>query len=172
VIGLEENVLEQARRIYDHVAGTMRYDTHQQSWKGSTEHALTCSLGNCNEIHALFISLCRSVQIPARLVMGQAFEPPPPGEETCEVCGHHCWAEFFAPGLGWVPADASCACKYGKDHLFADLEVNHIAWSVGRDLVLEPAQRSGPVLFLAGPYVEAGGQSYSRIERRIQFAKI
>ncbi len=35
--------------------------------------------------------------IPARLALGQAFEPPPPGEEACDLCGYHCWAEFFAP---------------------------------------------------------------------------
>src|SRR2546427_4651313 len=87
--------------------------------------ALSCSTGNCNDIHALFISLCRSVAIPARLVLGQAFEPPPPGQDACELCGYHCWAEFFVAGLGWVPADASCACKYGTDDLFGDLELNH-----------------------------------------------
>jgi len=172
VIGPSTNVLEQARQIYEHVAGAMAYDAQQQSWKGSTQHALTCSVGNCNDIHALFISLCRSVGIPARLVMGQAFEPPPPGQETCEVCGYHCWAEFFASGLGWVPVDASCACKYGKDHLFGDLEMNHIAWSTGRDIQLEPAQGGDRLLFFVGPYVEVDGTPYSAIERRIVFTEI
>jgi len=158
VVGGETNILQQARRIYDYVSGAMTYNAAEQSWKGSTEHALSCSVGNCNDIHALFISLCRSVGIPARLVLGQAFEPPPPGEEACDLCGYHCWAEFFAPGLGWLPADASCACKYGKEHLFGDLEMNHVAWSVGRDILLSPPQRGARVLFFAGPYAEAGGR--------------
>jgi transglutaminase-like putative cysteine protease len=56
----------------------------------------------------LFISLVRSTGIPARLVMGQALESPsPPGVETCDVCGYHCWAESFVAGLGWIPVDAS-----------------------------------------------------------------
>lgn len=132
ITGSETNLLEQARRLYDHVAGFMTYDATQQSWKGSTEHALVCTVGNCNDIHALFLSLCRSIGIPARLVMGQALEATAPEAENCEICGYHCWAEFFAPGLGWLPVDASCDCKYGKHQLFGDLEMNHIAWSSGQ----------------------------------------
>lgn len=160
VVGNETNALDQARLIYDHVTSAMSYDATQQSWLGSTEHALVCSVGNCNDIHALFISLARSLGIPARLILGQALEPPPPGEEACEACGYHCWAEFFAPGLGWVPVDASCACKYGKHQLFGDLEMNHIAWSVGRDIELNPPQKGQRLLFFAGPYAEINGVAH------------
>ncbi len=172
VIGGETNPLTRARRIYEYVASTMTYDAAQQSWKGSTEHALVCSVGNCNDIHALFISLCRSAGIPARLVLGQAFEPAAPGEEACEVCGYHCWAEFFASGLGWVPVDASCACKYGRDHLFGDLEMNHIAWSVGRDILLAPPQRGGRVLFFVAPYVEVDEQPHGAVPRQIRCSQV
>ncbi len=165
------NPLDQARRLYDHVAGTMTYDAANQSWKGSSEHALVCAVGNCNDIHALFISLARSIGIPARLVLGQAFEAPPPGQEACDLCGYHCWAEFFAAGLGWVPIDASCACKYGKHALFGDLEMNHIAWSTGRDILLAPAQRGPRLLFFAGPYAEKNGEP-ARLERHVSFLEI
>lgn len=169
IVGTKTNILEQARRLYDYVAGKMTYDAGKQSWKGSTEHALVCSVGNCNDIHALFLSLARSAGIPARLVLGQALEPPPPGQEACDLCGYHCWAEFFAPGLGWVPVDASCACKYGKHDLFGSLEMNHIAWSVGRDILLNPPQAGGRALFFAGPYAEVDGQPYRQVERHIKF---
>jgi transglutaminase-like putative cysteine protease len=171
IAGDETNILEQARRLYDHVISSMSYNAEEQSWKGSTEHALVCSMGNCNDIHALFISLCRSVGIPARLVLGQAFEPPP-GEEVCELCGYHCWAEFFIGGLGWVPADASCACKYGRHGLFGDLEMNHIAWSVGRDIQLVPAPRGPRPLFFAGPYAEVNGAAYAGVDRHITFNEL
>jgi transglutaminase-like putative cysteine protease len=171
IVGGEINLLAQARLLYEHVTDTMKYDAAQQSWKGSTEHALVCSVGNCNDIHALFISLARSLGIPARLVLGQALEPPPPGQEACELCGYHCWAEFFAPGLGWIPVDASCACKYGKHALFGALESNHVAWSVGRDILLAPPQRGPRVLFFAGPYAEVNGQPHSLVERHIAFSE-
>jgi transglutaminase-like putative cysteine protease len=172
IVGAETNVLFQARVIYDYVTGAMTYDAAQQSWKGSTEHALMCSVGNCNDIHALFISLCRSVGIPARLILGQALEAPLPGQDACELCGYHCWAEYFAPGLGWVPVDASCACKYGKHHLFGDLEMNHIAWSVGRDVELNPLQKGERLLFFAGPYAEINGVAHRSVERRVHFNEV
>lgn len=168
VVGEETNPLTQARRIF----GSMRYDAEQQSWKGSTGHALVCSVGNCNDIHALFLSLCRSVGIPARLVLGQALEQAAPGQENCELCGYHCWAEFFVAGLGWLPADASCACKYGKHTLFGDLETNHIAWSVGRDLELVPRQQGAPLLFFAGPYLERDGRPATGLRRHVRFNEI
>ena len=172
IIGSEANPLTQARRLYDYVTGKMTYDAAQQSWTGSSEHALTCAVGNCNDIHALFISLARSIGIPARLVLGQALEPPPPGQEHCELCGYHCWAEFFCRGIGWVPVDASCACKYGKHALFGALEMNHIAWSVGRDIRLEPAQQGEPLLFFAGPYAEVDGRAHANVARHIGFEQI
>jgi transglutaminase-like putative cysteine protease len=172
IVGGETAPVLQARRLYDHVTTTMAYDAARQSWKGSTEHALACSVGNCNDIHALFISLARSLGIPARLVLGQAFEAPPAGEEACELCGYHCWAEFFASGFGWIPVDASCACKYGKHALFGALESNHVAWSVGRDILLIPPQRGPRILFFAGPYVELDGHPYARVERHIVFAEV
>jgi transglutaminase-like putative cysteine protease len=164
----EKNPMLQAQRIYDYVVGSMTYDAAKQSWTGSSEHALVCSMGNCNDIHALFISLARSIGIPARLVLGQALEPPAPGAEACDLCGYHCWAEFFAAGAGWVPVDASCACKYAKHQLFGSLEMNHIAWSVGRDIRLVPAQQGAPLLFFAGPYAERDGKTV-RLERHVSF---
>lgn len=173
IAGDTTNVLDRARRIYDHVIGAMTYDAELQSWKGSTEHALVCATGNCNDIHALFISLCRSLGIPARLILGQALEAPAtPGEDACELCGYHCWAEFFASGLGWIPVDASCACKYGKHGLFGDLEMNHVAWSVGRDIELSPPQKDERLLFFAGPYAEVDGVAYRVAGRHIRFAEI
>lgn len=106
VIGGETNVLDQAHRIYDHVGGTMTYNAEKQSWKGSTEHALACSTGNCNDIHALFISLCRSVGIPARLLLGQAFEPPAPGQKPANSAGIIAGQSSSPQGSGgyrWTP---------------------------------------------------------------------
>jgi len=172
VIAGEKDPVEQLRKLYEHVVGYMNYDAHQQSWKGSTEHALVCQVGNCNDIHSLFISLCRSINIPSRMVMGVALEEPVGGEEECDVCGYHCWAESWVQGLGWFPADASCACKYSKDQLFGDIETNHIAYSRGRDILLSPAQRGDRLLYFATPYAEVDGISHKEISRTISFKKI
>ncbi|MCI0484786.1 MAG: transglutaminase-like domain-containing protein [candidate division NC10 bacterium] len=166
IVGREKNPLKQAEALYDHVVGFMKYDATQQSWKGSTDHALTCQIGNCNDIHALYISLCRAIQIPARLVMGFALEAPSP--EQCEVCGYHCWAETYVGGLGWIPVDASCACKYGHAG-FGTLDLNHIAYSRGRDLLLEPPQRGERLLYFPAAYAEMDGTRHKHVERHLTF---
>lgn len=170
IVGKETNLLKQARALYDHVVGFMSYDAEKQSWVGSSEHALTCQVGNCNDIHALFLSLARSIGIPSRMVMGFALEAPD-GDDDCEVCGYHCWAEFFAPGLGWVPIDASCVCKYDKGPLFGDLELNHIAFSRGRDLLLTPPQGGERLLYLASAYAEVDAHKHTGIERKLTFRR-
>ncbi|MGG7569294.1 hypothetical protein [Streptomyces sirii] len=87
------------------------------------------------------------------------------------MCGYHSWAEFFIAGLGWLPADASCATKYGIHGLFTALEANHIAWSTGRDVLLSPPQRAGRSLFFAAPYAEADGRPHP-VGRRIGFTAV
>ncbi len=166
VVGEETNPLRQAKALYDYVTGTMKYDATQQSFKGSTDHALSCQIGNCNDIHALYISFARAVQIPSRLVMGFALEELQAGQ--CEVCGYHCWAESYLPGLGWIPVDASCACKYGHAG-FGTLDLNHVAFSRGRDLLLEPPQRGERLLFFPSAYVEVDGVKHDRVERHLTF---
>jgi transglutaminase-like putative cysteine protease len=166
LVGGERNPLKQAQALYDYVTGYMKYDATQQSWKGSTDHALTCQVGNCNDIHALYISLCRAIQIPSRLVMGFALEAPT--SEQCEVCGYHCWAEAYISGLGWIPVDASCTCKYGHAG-FGTLDLNHVAFSRGRDLLLEPPQRGERLLYFPAAYAETDGAKHEKVERHLTF---
>jgi len=161
--------ISKAKRLYDYVVEHMSYDAKKQSWVGSTQHALACQVGNCNDIHSLFISLCRSLRIPARMVMGVALEANQ--DPTCDVCGYHCWSEFFAPGTGWAPVDASCACKYGKHELFGELELNHIAFSRGRDILLAPPQKGERLLFFPSAYVEVDRKKHSKVERKISFTE-
>jgi hypothetical protein len=70
--------------------------------------------------------------------------------------------------MGINLGDASCACKYGTEHLSGDVETNHVAWSIGRDVLLAPPQRGDRVLFFAGPYAEANGRPW-QLERAIRF---
>jgi len=163
----EKTPLRQARILYDHVTGYMMYDQERQSWKGSTDHALVCQVGNCNDIHALYLSLSRSAGIPGRLVMGFALE----GEDQCDLCGYHCWAETYVDGLGWLPVDASCACRYGHAG-FGTLDLNHVAFSRGRDLLLEPAQRGERLLFFPSAYAEVDGAAFPSVARRLRFERI
>ncbi len=62
--------------------------------------------GVCDEITNLFISMLRSVGIPARFVTGVVYTNI--GYEF----GNHGWAEVYFPGYGWVPFDVTLG-QYG-----------------------------------------------------------
>jgi transglutaminase-like putative cysteine protease len=54
------------------------------------------------------------------------------------VAGYHCWAEFWAPGAGWVPVDISEARKHPelKGYFFGHISGNRILVSRARSFVL------------------------------------
>jgi transglutaminase-like putative cysteine protease len=61
-------------------------------------------IGVCDEITNLFISMCRSIGIPARFVSGYAYTNSPLfGNDW----GAHGWAEVYFPNQGWVPFDVT-----------------------------------------------------------------
>mgnify|MGYP004142416855 CR=1 FL=1 len=74
--------------------------------------------------------------------------------------GYHCWAEFFAEGQWW-PIDISEADKYTSlaTYYFGHNPANRLELSRGRDLVVEPGPKSGPINFLAYPVLEVNGES-------------
>lgn len=81
----------------------------------SVTAALKDRVGDCEERAAVFVALCRSVGIPARLVW----------------VPNHNWAEFYlhdADGVGsWIPAHTSCYSWFG--------------WTGVHELVLQKGDR-------------------------------
>lgn len=55
--------------------------------------------GVCDELTNLFISMVRSLGIPAKFVSGVAYT------NTNGLWGPHAWAEVYFPGGGWIPFD-------------------------------------------------------------------
>lgn len=72
--------------------------------------------GVCDELTALFISLLRSLGIPARFVAGIAYTNSP---ELQQPWGPHGWAEVYFPNYGWVPYDVT----YGQ---YGFVDASHI----------------------------------------------
>lgn len=62
--------------------------------------------GVCDEITSLFISMCRSVGIPAKFVAGTSYTT------LEESFGNHGWAEVYFPEYGWAPFDVTFG-EYG-----------------------------------------------------------
>lgn len=81
----------------------------------SVQCALTSRRGDCEEMSAVFVALCRAAGIPARLVW----------------VPNHNWAEFFLTdeqGTGhWIPAHTACYHWFG--------------WTGAHELVLQKGDR-------------------------------
>lgn len=152
--------LAKARAFYDRVLADMSYDKSGEGWgRGDSLFACEVGKGNCTDFHAYFMALCLAEKIPSRFQIGLfGHYDKRPGQEY-ETGGYHCWAEFRVPGKAWVPVDISEADKDPSraDFLFGGHTDNRVTVSLGRDLVLEPAQAGEPLNYFVQPYAEANG---------------
>lgn len=151
---IKESHLIQARRLYDYIIETMRYMKFGNFGRGDSNYACDSKTGNCTDFHSYFISLARSVGIPARFAIGASI---PSDRNEGGMDGYHCWAEFYADGKWW-PVDISEANKYTAlaTYYFGRHPANRIEFTRGRDLKLNPGPTTGPINFLVYPYLEMG----------------
>lgn len=151
-----DSQLVQARALYDYIIDNMRYMKFGDFGRGDSNYACDSKTGNCTEFHSFFISLARSVGIPARFSIGASI---PSERNEGGIDGYHCWAEFYADGKWW-PVDISEANKYTAlaTYYFGRHPANRIELSSGRDLVVNPGPASGPINFLAYPLLEIDGK--------------
>lgn len=189
IVGGETNPVRAARKLYDWTYKNINYwvkdpDNLKASPVGSSAYCLTTKTGNCTDFHSLFSSLAIASGIPNRMVYGSLFKPTLNGFDV--DASYHCWIEFFAPQLGWIPLDASLANIYWGDtpvteknsrlielttstgyrgpdtakidYYFGNVDERRIVWSRGRDLVMQPAQQGGPVNALHKIHVEIDGK--------------
>jgi hypothetical protein len=78
--------------------GMVRYDQIDTDAPG--DWVLDGGWYDCQLGSALFVSLCRALEIPSRLVSGQMLYRLGPG--------FHYWAEVWIPDRGWLPFDFLC----------------------------------------------------------------
>lgn len=160
-----------ARAAYRTLLERMRYSKDGEGWgRGDSNWACDSRYGNCTDFHSLFMSIVRAKGVPARFTMGF---PIPEAHGTGVVGGYHCWAEFFAPGIGWIPVDISEADKHPElaDYYFGNLTEDRIAFVLGRDLVLQPAPSSGPQNIFIYALAEADGAPL-KTERRMSYTDL
>jgi transglutaminase-like putative cysteine protease len=153
---IRDSHLIQARALYDYIIDNMRYMKFGDFGRGDSNYACDSKTGNCTEFHSFFISLARSVDIPSRFAIGASI---PSDRNEGGIDGYHCWAEFYADGKWW-PVDISEANKYTAlaTYYFGRHPANRIELSRGRDLQVSPGPASGPINFLAYPYLEIDGK--------------
>ena len=161
IVGDETNPVLQAAMVYRWIsrsfpwAGAREYSTI----KNMPHYVLLNKHGDCGQVTLLYISLVRSLGIPARWESGWWIEP---GAENW-----HDWAETYFEGIGWVPTDQS----YGRSSIDTPLDTYYAS---GIDLYrmasneavgdpLSPAKkyiRSETVDFQPGEVEWKGGNLY------------
>jgi transglutaminase-like putative cysteine protease len=161
--------LQRAKAIYDYVVNTMKYQKTGEGWgRGDAVWACTSKYGNCTDFHSVFISMARSVGIPARFEIGF---PLPEDKHDGIIPGYHCWGEFWAEPWGWIPVDASEAWKNPerRTYYFGALDASRVMFTIGRDVPVEPAPAVGPLNYFIYPHAEVGGTAYTGIEKAFTF---
>lgn len=164
----DDSKLMQARALYDYIIDNMQYRKAGKYGTGDANYACDSRSGNCTEFHSFFISLARSVGIPARFGVGASI---PSARNEGGINGYHCWAEFYADGKWW-PIDISEGNKYTAlaTYYFGHHPANRIEFSKGRDLIVKPGPNSGPINFFAYPVLEIEGKS-SSVETIFTFSR-
>jgi len=76
----------------------------------------------------------------------------------------------WVKGPEWVPVDISRAWqeRSKKEYYFGALDENRIEFSAGRDIVLTPAQKGGPLNYFIYPYAEIDCKEAYNIETSIE----
>jgi transglutaminase-like putative cysteine protease len=163
--------LEKARAIYDWTVENMFRDPDTRGCgKGDVCALLLKPGGKCTDISSVFVALCRSAGVPAREIFGMRLGKTPEQDITT---WQHCWAEFFVPGAGWVPADPADVRKAMlvdklpldsdrvrelRDYFWGGIDAWRFRIATGRDLVLNPPQAAPPLNTFGYPYAEVGGR--------------
>lgn len=101
IVGDSSDPYECSEKVYDYIIN--RYP-----WAGAREYSTISCIpeyvvrerhGDCGQVSLLYISLMRTLGIPARWESGWMLHP---GEKNL-----HDWAEVYFEGIGWVPVDVS-----------------------------------------------------------------
>lgn len=180
---------EKGKAIYDWIVENMYRDPNVKGCGlGEVERLLEAKGGKCADLHSVFVALARASGVPAREIFGIRI---PKGKEGDMTKAQHCWVEFYVPGAGWVVADPSDVRKIMleqkldlkqaepfRKYYFGKVDENRVAFGTGRDLILNPPQKAGPLNYFGYPYAEADDKPLNEdlfgfnIGYKITFAEI
>lgn len=162
--------LEKAKAIYDYLIDNCTYARDDPDVCGIGNSILTLKYkkGMCTDWHSLFISLTRSLGIPAKFEIGF---PIPENNKEGKIEGYHCWAAFYIKGKGWIPLDASEAYKHPekRDYFFGHIDANRFGVTTGRDIMLKNSRNQYTINFFVYPYVEINGSKFNDVDFRVSF---
>jgi len=110
-----------AQSLFTWLKENTRYQIHEeQNGVQPAQTTYQIKTGDCDDLSILYISLCRSVGVPARLIRGYLLEDI----SGTPIVGPHAWAEVFVGGTvgnnGWVPVE----CASTADNVQIEIHQN------------------------------------------------
>lgn len=185
--GAETNLAKEASALLNAVADYADHYSKDPSKPkcslGDAGDCMTNAGGCCTDMHSLFIALARSRGIPARLQMGYRLREANEGKEVDP--GYRCWAEYFLPNYGWIPADiveADDPKGLGRDRWFSGLTERRLWLNEGREFDLAGrAVTSKRVNTLVIGYAEIDGvearvlpegDKLAQLSRTVQYTEV
>ena len=155
--------LAKARRIFKWVEDNFPWASAREysTIENIPAYVLDNHHGDCGQVTLLFLTLCRSLGIPAHFQSGFMLHP---GEENL-----HDWGEIYVPEHGWVPVDQSFGIpSYAKNEqetyfFFGGIDSFRMIVNNDYGCPLYPAKqfpRSETVDFQRGEVEWAGGNLY------------
>ncbi len=141
IVGDEKCPFRQSELVYDYIVKNF-------PWAGAREYSTIECLpqyvidekhGDCGQVALLYISIMRTLGVPARWESGWMLHP---GQVNL-----HDWAEVYFEGIGWVPVDASFgrykSCKNPASVNFysTGMDQYRFATNLGINGTLYPAKK-------------------------------
>ncbi|QNT78441.1 transglutaminase family protein [Entomobacter blattae] len=105
-----ENTLSLLHKIMQSIYETVEYIPGFTTVNTNAEEAFLYKKGVCQDYSHIFLTICRTLSIPARYISGYLFM-----DGHREQTASHAWIEAYVNGLGWVGFDATnCICPDEK----------------------------------------------------------
>jgi len=168
----KKSYAQQSRAVFDWVVkNTTRNPCVRGCGIGDVEVTLAKRGGKCVDISSVFVAVARAVGIPSREVFGLRIGKGSGVEDM--TGGHHCWAEYYIPGYGWVQTDPADVrkimlkqnlsldqAKEISDYYYNSVGPHRIVLGKGdRGITLNPSQSDGPLNYFMYPYAEVDGKA-------------
>jgi transglutaminase-like putative cysteine protease len=117
----DEPDVEYARRAFAAVRQGITYAYPPASVERRAAQVCGDGASDCGGLNTLYVALLRAQGIPARLLVGRWAESMKPDAALGGRPFHqwHVRAEFYAAGVGWVPADAGTSAPVTDEALAA-----------------------------------------------------
>jgi transglutaminase-like putative cysteine protease len=156
IIGRIREPMPQARAVYDWLLEKGSDDSEVARLKGN----LGIQENGYEALAKVFVGLCRSLEIPARVVAGLRLEAN---------ASLHYRAEYYAPYYGWIPVDPADAAathnESARRRMFGYWEMNWLALSRGAEQA--PTGSNMPSGTITGAWAESGGKPVDGLTYRV-----